>query len=105
MDADTAVRTTLDLPRALVRVIGELDVQAAPRLAAALDEVILAGATRVEVDLAQVPFVGAAALGVLCGGRVRLTRSGGTLRVRAWSAVVERVCAAAGLSRALGLAA
>lgn len=102
---ETAVSSRIDLPRAVVSVDGDLDVLSAPRLAAALDEAIAAGATRVEVDLAGVPFVGAVGLGVLCARRVELTGRGGGLRIRSWSPVVARVCAATGLSRTFGLAA
>ena len=64
-----------------IAVDGELDMNAAPDLRAAIEAAIDAGATRVVVDLSEVTFIDSTAIGVLLAARERLRRSGGSLDV------------------------
>jgi anti-sigma B factor antagonist len=67
----------------VVTVSGEVDLQTAPRLAAALEEARAASGASIVVDLSRVDFLDSSGLGVLVtahreteagGGRLRLVR-------------------------------
>lgn len=91
-------------PDAFVRPRGELDVFSAHRLSLSLHEALDAGCRRVLLDLAEVTFVDAGALGVLNRCRTQVAEVGGSLRVTAWSPRFLQVSRMAGLDRAFDLA-
>jgi anti-sigma B factor antagonist len=70
---------SLDGPRHVVAVEGDLDVGAAPRLAAALDYPIEQGKTHVVLDLSEVRFVDSMAIHVLVGAARELRQRFGRL--------------------------
>lgn len=69
----------LEGPRHVVVAEGELDLQAAAALAAALDEAIEAGKTQVVLDMSGVGFIDSTAVHVLVGGARELRQRLGTL--------------------------
>jgi anti-sigma B factor antagonist len=70
---------SLDGPRHVVVAEGDLDVSAAPRLAAALDDPIERGKTHVVMDLSSVRFVDSMAIHVLVGAARELRQRLGRL--------------------------
>lgn len=81
----------------VMTVRGELDLASAPKLAAAMSELIDRGHTRVAVDLAAVEFIDSSGLGVLVGSLQRLREDGGDLMLRAASPAVARILELTGL--------
>jgi anti-sigma B factor antagonist len=66
-------------PRHVIVVDGELDLAAAPDLAAALDEAIESGKTHVVLDMSGVDFIDSTAVHVLIGGARELRQRLGKL--------------------------
>src|SRR3954452_3032908 len=58
-----------DRDRAIVALAGELDLDAAPRVAAAVDDLIGVGFTHVVVDLRELTFLDSAGLQALLSAR------------------------------------
>lgn len=58
----------------VVRVWGEIDLYAAPRLENELEDAIRSGAEHVLVDLSEVPFIDSNALAVLLGAARKVGR-------------------------------
>jgi anti-sigma B factor antagonist len=61
----------------VLRVGGELDLNAAPQLRGAFDELIETGARRVVLDLEETSFIDSTALGAIVGAHKRLQPEGG----------------------------
>lgn len=72
----------------VVAVSGEVDLQTAPRLAAALDS---CPASTVVVDLTAVEFLDSSGLGALVTANRHVTESGGTLRLVRPRPAVDKV--------------
>jgi anti-sigma B factor antagonist len=72
---------SLDGPRHVVAVEGELDMDTAPDLAEALDEAIASGKTQVVLDMSGVSFVDSTVAHVLVGGARQLRQRLGKLVV------------------------
>ena len=100
-------RLTLCVPRALVDIrdaggfstialCGELDVATVPGLAQAVDTSLTRGRKRILVDMAQVTFMDAFALGVLMTVLHRVSRAGGSLVVTP-NPVLDRLLGLIGL--------
>jgi anti-sigma B factor antagonist len=87
----------------LVVVGGELDLNAAPELKAALGDAIDRGATTVVVDLGEVTFIDSTAIGVLLGARERLRLSGGMLELVCVEPNVLRVLEIVGMEAVAGV--
>ncbi len=83
--------------RAVVAVTGEVDLASAPRLSAALDEVIANPPPSVEVDLSGISFFSCRGLSVLMEAHQRLAERGAVLIVPGASHIVRRVFTASGL--------
>jgi anti-sigma B factor antagonist len=66
-----------DIP--LVRVVGEVDLHTCPELRAALQRLTDEGQLRIVLDLAAVPYVDSAALGVLVDAQRRLREKDGEI--------------------------
>ena len=64
---------------ALVRVVGEVDLHTCPELRAALQRLTDEGNTRTVLDMAEVPYVDSAALGVLVDAQRRLREKEGEI--------------------------
>ncbi len=97
---------TLDVspPDVFVRPCGELDVFSAHQLSRDLHDAVDEGCLRVLLDLADVTFVDAGALGVLDRLRTQMADLGGSLLVVDWSPRFLQVCRMAGLDRTFELA-
>jgi anti-sigma B factor antagonist len=91
-------------PDVFVRPRGELDVFSAHRLSLSLHEALDAGCRRVLLDLADVTFVDAGALGLLNRFRTQVAEVGGSLQVIAWSPRFLQVARMAGLDGVFELA-
>jgi anti-sigma B factor antagonist len=89
--------------RHLVVVGGELDLNAAPELRAAVGAAIDGGATTLVVDLSEVTFIDSTAIGVLLAARERLRHAGGTLELVCAEPHVLRVLEIVGLARVAGV--
>ena len=89
-------------PRATaLRLEGRLNMVAAPRLRAALDDVVAGGANRVVVDLSGVSFMDSSGLGALIAG-LRVTRqAGGDLRIAGAGEQVATVLKLTNMDRVL----
>lgn len=86
----------------LVRVAGEVDLYAAPRLENELEGVIRSGAKRVIVDLTGVPFLDSSGLAVLLGAARKLGR--GNLVLTGVQPQIARVLLTTGASWLLTIA-
>jgi anti-sigma B factor antagonist len=69
--------TTTGIP--VVRVIGEVDLHTCPELRGALQRLTDEGRTRIVLDMAAVPYVDSAALGVLVDAQRRLKEKEGEI--------------------------
>jgi anti-sigma B factor antagonist len=81
----------------VLTVRGEVDLASAPKLAAAITELMDRGYTNVAVDLGSVEFIDSSGLGVLVGSLRRLREDGGDLVLRAASPAVTRILELTGL--------
>ena len=90
-----SVSDTDDPPVLAVR--GEVDLASAPKLAAAMGELINRGHNQVVVDLGAVEFIDSSGLGVLVGSLKQLRDGGGDLVLCAASAPVSRILELTGL--------
>jgi anti-sigma B factor antagonist len=81
----------------VLTVRGEVDLASAPKLAAAMTELMDRGYTNVAVDLGSVEFIDSSGLGVLVGSLRRLRDDGGDLVLRAASPAVTRILELTGL--------
>lgn len=81
----------------VMSVRGEVDLASAPKLAAALSELIGRGHSLVALDLGAVEFIDSTGLGVLVGSIRRLREEGGDLVLRAASPAVVRILEITGL--------
>jgi anti-sigma B factor antagonist len=90
-------------PEALVRVRGELDLATSPVVSRRLREEIDAGCRSILLDLSEVTFVDASALGMLTLTRRALRDQQGTLKFVAYKPAFLRLCRATGLVEHFGL--
>jgi len=88
-----------------VAVIGELDLATAPRVRAAVVQVLADGADRLVLDLGGVDFIDSTGLGVVLGAVRRMRATGGTIRLVVHEPAVLRVFELTGLDRVLPIAA
>ena len=85
----------------IVLVRGELDASTAARLRDSLAGLIGEGSPRIVVDLADVSFMGASALGVLVDAGKRLRRDDGKLLLRSAPPSVQKMLQITGLDATL----
>jgi anti-sigma B factor antagonist len=103
MDQALTIRVRHHRAHVLITVAGEIDIVTVPQLRARL--IPLAAASRpLIVDLDQVSFLDAAALGVLARAAGKAAASGGSLHVVSTSRIVRRVFAISGMDRHIPLA-
>jgi anti-sigma B factor antagonist len=91
-------------PEAYVAVRGELDLATAPMVSQRLRAEIDAGCRRMMIDLSDVTFVDAAALGMLTLTRRALRDQQGSLKFVAYRPAFLRLCRATGLAEHFELA-
>ena len=85
----------------VVTPAGEADFHTVPNLWQVLIEATSVGRPRVVVDLDQLTFMDASALGVLVDARLRFAEAGGTLLVRCSSRLGTRLLTLVGLESLL----
>jgi anti-anti-sigma regulatory factor len=91
---------TFSPPRAALYLAGEFDLTDRTELHRRIEDAIVLGCVRLDVDGAAVTFIDSACLGELDAGKTRLGKRGRSLIVRRASSVFER---AANLSGYRGL--
>jgi len=84
----------------VVEVGGEVDIDTAPRMRAALEDAITTGMPIV-VDLAEVTFMDSAGFGVLASIHLQAKRVGTPVRLRAVSDRIRRLLSLLGLDAVL----
>jgi anti-sigma B factor antagonist len=77
--------------RVVVRVLGELDFGVAPQVAAAVDELLDVGFTRIVIDLRDLSFLDSAGVHTLVSARRSADRRGSVLSVVRGPREVQRV--------------
>lgn len=87
----------------VVLVAGEVDVSNASELRSALDEALATDATRIEVNLAEVPYVDSTGIGVLVGASRRATDASKQFGVTNPQRNVQRVLTLLGVGDELGV--
>lgn len=87
---------------ACVRVVGELDMGAAPELNATIDDLLADGQPRLLVDLTDLTFCDSSGLAAFVRGDNHCTEAGGWLRITGANGRVERVLRISGLAEVLG---
>jgi len=97
------VVVTFTQGRALLAVVGELDLATAPELAAVLSAVIDRGHDSVVLNLAGLDFMGAAGLRIIQAAAGRLDALGGTLSIQAPSNLVRRLLDLTGMAKGLSV--
>jgi anti-anti-sigma factor len=85
------VHVAVDAERALVRLIGELDVAGVPSAEGAIARAEAAAAARVEVDLSSLGFIDSSGLRVMLMARERAVKAGRRLVLHRGPAAVHRV--------------
>ncbi|WP_063771539.1 STAS domain-containing protein [Streptacidiphilus albus] len=87
-------RDTHDL--ALIALVGEIDLDSAPRLRTVLEQCLREGMSTIDVDLTAVAFCDCHGLGVLIDASQQAFAAGGGLRLSHPSAAVARLLALTG---------
>jgi anti-sigma B factor antagonist len=102
LDADvTAVHCRRDTNRLSIALVGEIDIDTAPRLQAAIDWVADVPPTDVTVDLSRTTFLDSTALRFFVRLRKLVVGNGRRLRLAAPRSEVNRVLEQSGLARIL----
>ncbi len=76
---------------AVLCVSGDIDLQTAPQLTDALQELASAGNARIVVDLSEVAFLDSSALGALVTANRAINEQGGTLALASPQPHVDKV--------------
>jgi anti-sigma B factor antagonist len=96
-----AAQLTIETERAvhalIIRVVGEIDVYAAPQFERSLEAAMRSATQTIELDLSEVPFVDSAALRMLVGARASANERGMRLIVTAMHPTVQRTLELSGL--------
>jgi anti-sigma B factor antagonist len=85
----------------VLQVEGRLNMVAAPRLRAAVDEAVAGGSPRLVVDLTATTFVDSSGLGALVAGLKTARQAGGDLRIVGAGDQVATVLTLTNLDRVL----
>lgn len=80
---------------------GRLNLASAPRMKAAVDDVVAGGQPHVVVDLTGVEFIDSSGLGAIIGGLKRARQAGGDLRIAGAGEQVHTVLKLTNLDRIL----
>lgn len=88
---DTLVQLDASHHRVTLVPSGEIDAGTVETLSGSIREALLSGAYEVDLDLARVPFMDTAAVGVLQEARETLDAMGGHLCIRNPSPAVRRL--------------
>jgi len=90
-------------PEAFVTLRGELDLATTPLVTRRLRSAIDDGCRRMMIDLSDVTFIDASALGMLTTTRRELGERQGTMRFVGYRPTFLRLCRATGLAEHFGL--
>lgn len=102
LDADvTAVHCRREATRLTIALVGEIDIETAPRLQAAIDWVADVPPTNVTVDLSRTTFLDSTALRFFVRLRKLVVGNGRRLCLAAPRHEVSRILAQSGLDRIL----
>ncbi|MGC1209003.1 MAG: STAS domain-containing protein [Ornithinimicrobium sp.] len=93
--------TSTDGGTTVIQCEGRLNMVAAPRLRALLEETVGAGQSRVVLDLARTAFVDSSGLGAMIAGLKTARQAGGDLRIAAAVDQVQTVLGLTNLDRVL----
>ena len=74
-------KSYLDGDVAVLRLVGRLNMVAAPRLKSHIDQTVEGGRARVVVDLSEVSFMDSSGLGALIAGLKKSRQASGDLRI------------------------
>ena len=85
----------------VLRPQGRLNMEAAPRLRTAIEEVVRDGVSRVVLDLSEVTFMDSSGLGAVIAGLKRARQAGGDLRLAGAGEQVQTVMRLTNLDRVL----
>ena len=85
----------------VLRLDGRLNMVAAPRLKAAIDDAVGAGRPRIVVDLSSVSFMDSSGLGALVAGLKKARQASGDLRITGVNQQVATVLRLTNLDRVL----
>ena len=97
------IDSSLTADAALIVMNGRLDASWSPMVAAALEEAIRSGRSRIELDLANVDFISSVGIGVLLKALARLRAVKGAMIVTAASAPVREMFRISRLDVLLGV--
>jgi anti-sigma B factor antagonist len=86
---------------AVLGLEGRLNMVAAPRMRAAIDQAVAGGSTRLVIDLADVTFMDSSGLGALIAGLKQTRQAGGDLRITSAQEQVLTVLRLTNLDRVL----
>src|SRR5689334_20699193 len=84
-------RLVPDRERVIVRVVGELDLEGAPRLTAMVDELLAVGFPRIVIDLRGVGFIASAGVHALLTAHRSAEEAGCVLELLRAAPAVQRV--------------
>ncbi len=93
--------TSTDGGTTVIQCEGRLNMVAAPRLRALLEETVGAGQSRVVLDLERTAFVDSSGLGAMIAGLKTARQAGGDLRIAAAVDQVQTVLGLTNLDRVL----
>ncbi|MGH3327000.1 MAG: STAS domain-containing protein [Streptomycetales bacterium] len=93
----------MDDDRAVLEVVGEIDIVTAGQLRVGLSDLVAAGGRRVVVDFARVPFCGSAGLDALLFARARVRSRDGWLRLACLQPAVRKMFWVTGLDGVFGV--
>ncbi|HLM64076.1 MAG TPA: STAS domain-containing protein [Acidimicrobiales bacterium] len=96
------ISTRRDGDKAVVELDGELDLYASPKLTTAIEELLAAGVTAIEIDAAALTFADSAGLRAFLLARKEADAGGAQLRVTQVSEPLDRVLEMTGLREVLG---
>jgi anti-sigma B factor antagonist len=97
----TELSRSLEQDVAVIECAGRLDMRAAPRMRAILEESVQDGAVRIVADLAGTSFIDSSGLGALVSGLKTTRQAGGDLRIAAAGDQVRTVLRLTNLDRIL----
>jgi anti-sigma B factor antagonist len=86
---------------AVLRLVGRLNMVAAPRLKSDIDQTVTEGRPRIVVDLSEVSFMDSSGLGTLIAGLKKARQAGGDVRITGVTQQVATVLALTNLDRVL----
>ena len=86
---------------AVLRLVGRLNMVAAPQLKSGIDETVEGGRPRVVVDLSEVSFMDSSGLGALIAGLKKARQASGDLRITGVTQQVATVLKLTNLDKVL----